>query len=409
MPDFAPRICILGGGFGGLYAALHLNRFRWRKSHRPRIILVDGRDRFSFTPLLYERLTHEVESWQIAPKYRDLLAGTEIAFEQDTVRTIDLHQRRVDLQSDRQLTYDRLVIALGGRTPLAGIPGVADSAFSWRNFADARRLDARLQQLESSQQPTVRIAIAGGGPNGVELAGKLSDRLGNRGELFVIDRHPTLLKSFSRASRKVAMSALAKRGVSFLFETSIEAVEPDRVRLANPDGRYDLPVDLVVWAIGTQPVSAIDAMDARRDRSGRLLTRPTLQLADYPDVFALGDAAAIRDAAGTDVPMTAQAAHQASKVAARNLKASLRGRSLQPFRYRHLGEMLALGIGSGTIYSFGILLSGRIADMLRKSVYLTRMPTFRHQFAVARYWVLQTLRNGFAKVWQQLVKVARRV
>ena len=134
------RICILGGGFGGLYTALRLSQLPWTKQEKPEIILVDRSDRFLFSPLLYELMTGELQTWEIAPPFEELLAGTGVRFHQGIVTGIDLSAKHVQLQDGHALPYDRLVVSLGGETPLDLVPGSAEYALPFRSIADAYRL-----------------------------------------------------------------------------------------------------------------------------------------------------------------------------------------------------------------------------------------------------------------------------
>src|SRR4028119_1054877 len=141
MTEQPARICILGGGFGGLYTALRLSQLPWEKPQRPEIILVDQNDRFLFSPLLYELLTGELQTWEIAPPFAEILAGTGVRFYQGVVAGIDIHERRVQLQDGPEIPYERLVLALGGETPLDMVPGAISYAFPFRSVDDAYRLE----------------------------------------------------------------------------------------------------------------------------------------------------------------------------------------------------------------------------------------------------------------------------
>ena len=126
---------------------------------------------------------------------------------------------------------------------------------------------------------------------------------------------------------------------------------------------------------------SIRQLDCEKNSQGKLLTRPTLQLVSYPEVFALGDLAEIRNREKL-VPATAQAAYQQAKSVANNLRATIRGRRLQPFRYLYLGDMLALGKEVAIVSSFGLNLEGKLASIVRRLVYIFRLPTFRHRWQV---------------------------
>ncbi len=180
MSEQRQRICILGGGFGGLYAALRLEELPWARDEKPEIVLIDQNDRFVFTPLLYELLTDELLTWEIAPPFAELLADTEIRFQQARVVDVAVDEQQVILEGQPPLAYDRLAIALGGITPLADIPGLREYALPFRSLEDAYALQARLRALEADpDREKIRVAIVGGGYSGVELACKLADRLGD--------------------------------------------------------------------------------------------------------------------------------------------------------------------------------------------------------------------------------------
>ncbi|MGB8700072.1 MAG: FAD-dependent oxidoreductase, partial [Thermosynechococcaceae cyanobacterium] len=213
MSQSSPSIAILGGGFGGLHTALRLSQFPWPDAARPDIVLVDQNRHFLFLPLLYERVTGELESWEIAPSFAELLANTSVQFKQGTVNAIDLDHQSITLGSGETLRFDRLVLALGGETPLNRVPGAAEYALPFHTLADADRLRDRLAALEASDQAKIRIVVAGGGPSGVELACKLADRLGQRGRIRLVERNDRLLKQSPPFNQAAAQQALDQRGV----------------------------------------------------------------------------------------------------------------------------------------------------------------------------------------------------
>ena len=207
----SPRICVLGGGFGGLYTALNLTQFPWDSSATPEITLVDQRDRFLFAPLLYELLTGELETWEIAPPFAELLAETPIQFKQQAVANIDVDYKTVELADQTTLAYDYLVLALGGDTPMDLVPGAAAYAIPFRTVADAYRLEEALKRVEQSDQDKIRVAIVGGGYSGVELACKLAERLGDRGRLRIIEMADQILRTSPDFNRDAAVKALRHR------------------------------------------------------------------------------------------------------------------------------------------------------------------------------------------------------
>lgn len=393
----SPRIVILGGGFGGLYAALRLDRLDWG-DHRPEILLVDRGDRFVFLPLLYELMTGELQSWEVAPPFAELLAGTQVRFVQGTVEAIDLQQRQVSLSpvtgQPQTLTYDRLVLALGCETPMDWIPGAAEHALPFRSIADAYRLEDRLRALEATDRDKIRVAVVGGGYSGVELACKLADRLQDRGRLRLIEQSDQILRNSPNFNRQAADKALEQRGIWIDWETSVRDIGPDRIMLDYRGRLEDIPVELTIWTVGNRVPELVRGLPLPKNGRDQLLVEPTLQAIDHPEIFALGDIAEMRDAndpQGSPVPSTGQAALQAGDYVGWNLWASLCDRPLLPFRYQHLGEMLALGNTSATLTGLGVQLDGPLAYALRRLVYLYRMPTLEHQIKVGLNWMAKPL------------------
>lgn len=396
------RICILGGGFAGLYTALHLDR-RFR-SHRqkPKITLIDRCDRFLFTPLLYERITGELKAWEIAPSFQKLLDNTAIQFRQGTVRGVDLAQRQVNLDEGGVCTYDYLVLAVGRKTSANLADLAVTRTYPFRTLEDADRLSSCLQSLENSSRPQIRVAIVGGGPSGVELAGKIADRLKTRGRVCLLSQGDRLLKNFSIFSQQIAERSLLQRGVEIELNAKLKALSSEKIAFERDNRIQTFSTDITIGAIGTQPRQWLLDLDCQHDSQGKLFTQPTLQLAKYPEVFALGDLADIRNGRGEVVPATAQAAFQQASHTARNLQAAIEGKRLQPFRYLHLGEMLTLGINNAVVSSLGIHLGGSIAAFIRQWVYiLLRMPTVSHRFEIVRY----RFKLG---IWETGVNIAKR-
>ncbi|NER80065.1 MAG: NAD(P)/FAD-dependent oxidoreductase [Leptolyngbya sp. SIO1D8] len=393
MTESAQRICILGGGFGGLYTALRLNSLPWKALEPVEIVLVDQRDRFLFLPLLYELVTGELQTWEVAPPYAELLAGTQIRFVQSAVDGVSLADRQVMLGTGETLTYDRLVLALGGETPMDKIPGVAEFAIPFRTVQDAYRLQDRLRELEATPADKIRVAVVGGGYSGVELACKVADRLDDRGRVRLIEQGHDILLTSTDFNRKAAHQALSERDVWIDLETTVENVTADTITLKYRDQVDELPVEIVLWTVGTRVVPLIQALDLPRNERQQIQVQSTLQVVDHPGLYALGDLADCKDATGQQVPTTAQSALQQADYVGWNLWASMTQRPLLPFRYQHLGEMMALGVDNATLTGLGLRLDGGVAHIARRLTYLYRMPTLEHQIRVGLNWIQQPLRD----------------
>ena len=392
-----PRICILGGGFGGLYTALRLHQLIWEPGQKPEITLIDRQTNFLFTPLLYELITGEMQSWEIAPPFAELLKGTDIRFVQGSVKKVaadaDLSQqvqKSVTLEDGTEIPYDRLVLALGCETPSDLVSGVIENAIPFRSLDDAYRLDAKLRILEASSIERIRIAIVGGGYTGVEVACKLADRLKERGRIRLIQSRDTILPSAKQFNRNAALKALEQRGIWVDLETNVSEITADSIGLTYKDKTDIIPVEIVMWTVGNQVSPAINHFGLPLNAQGKITVSDTLQVTDNPEIFALGDAAAILND-GQIIPTTAQVAFQQSDFVAWNVWSSLTDRPLLPFRYTDLGEMMILGDDNAVLSSFGIQFDGPLAYLTRRLVYLYRLPTLEHQLKVGFNWLTQPL------------------
>jgi demethylphylloquinone reductase len=376
------HICILGGGFGGLYTALKLARSAG--SVRPKITLIDGKDHFLFTPLFYELISEEMQTWEVAPKFHTLLAHTGIEFCQDWVDRVDLDRHLIHLQSHKTIAYDRLVIAVGRQARSLPLSSGEQLIYNFRSLPDLLLLKQACQELQSQQHRPIQLAILGGGANGIEVACKLADQFKSNGKVYLIDRRDTLLRGFSIASQKAAARALAQRDVQVILNATMQSFTQEQLTVEIQGQQQIYPIHLLISTIGTDSWPWINRLNCPQNASGQLLIHPTLQLLDYPEVFAIGDVAAIAANAATPIPTTAQVAFQQSSLLAKNLRASLQKRRLQHFRYCHLGEMLSLGINTAVVHSFGMTFSGAIGFLIRRWVYTLRLPTFAHALAVIR-------------------------
>ncbi len=373
----SPSVVIVGGGFGGLYTALAL---AGRRQHPP-LLLIEPNERFLFLPLLYELLSGELRSWEIAPRYDALLAGRGVAWLRDRVSSIDATSRTLTTAAGRSLPFSQLVVATGGESESFGIPGVLEHALFFRTLQDVERLRQLVEALGQRRTSLQRIAVVGAGPSGVELACKLADLLDGSGVVELIERGSTALPQARAFNREQALAALQRRDVRLRTGLGVSAVEPDQLQLS--DGNT-LAVEATVWTAGLKlnppPITPTPARDSR----GRLLCNPELQLRSHPHLFAVGDVAALP---GEPLGATAQVAFQQADCLAANLIRAEAGEPLQPFSFNDLGEMLSLGVGEAALTAKGITLAGKAAFQLRRLTYLTRLPGTPHQLRVAAGWL----------------------
>lgn len=381
-PAPPPRVCILGGGFGGLYTALALDR-RCRNRRQPcQITLVEPRTHFIFTPLLYELITDELKPWEVTPTYASLLEGTTIQHVQDWAMDIDPTHRRVSLRYGSELAYDYLVVALGSRLRVFEIPGAAAHTFPFCHLEDVWRLEKRLAELET-QPEMIQVTVMGGGPSGVEVACKLADRLGHRGRVTLLERRSMILRSHPPALQTAALKALQARRITVMTEITVDAIEADRILLRQTQPTWR-PAHLVVWTIGTSPHPWPSQQSVAQNKRGQCQVQPTLQLTGFANIFVMGDMAEMPAPQHQPAPLTAQAAFQAAPVVASSLLALMQGRRPKPYCYHHLGNMMTLGIGDAVVCGNGLLLTGKLGAFVRRWAYWLRQPTGRHRWRVLK-------------------------
>ncbi|CAM9732679.1 unnamed protein product, partial [Phaeothamnion confervicola] len=395
------RICILGGGFGGLYTALRLSQLPWGPQAKPDITLVDKRDKFTFLPLLYELACGTAQLSEVAAPYPELLAGTGVRFVQGDVTAVNLDACTATVAGAAKspFLYDKLVIALGAEPAMMAIPGAAENAIPFYTSEDAYRLRKELRRLQASSQPTVRIVVIGASYGGVELACNLVATLGrDRARITIVDRNAAALRDAADANRGAGLSRLAAAGIELLCSTDVLEVRPDGVvtkpLLASAaDGlpaagmtgagaepwaepKLTLQADLVLWTAGSRPSAALAALSLKRDARGRIITDARLCVPGTDNaVYALGDSACV--AGAETLPATAQAALQQSDYVAWNLWAARRGRDQLDFKFLDLGQLLTLGPQDGAVTTLGerLKFDGPAAGLARRLVYAARMPT----------------------------------
>jgi NADH dehydrogenase len=404
---------ILGGGFVGLFTALHMTR-----QHYPApIILVERNAEFCFKPLLYEYLTGEMEHDQVIPSYNELLNGTQIEYRQDTVEAIDLENRKVKLASGTEQPYEKLVLALGC-VPAFFVEGAEENTLTFQCKADADSLKAHLTErmkealktTDSAQRKELlTVAIVGGGPAGVELALTLGDvfpqwyaAMGgdiNDLRIVLLNRGDILQGDVNALLRDNARKSMEERKVpiELLLGASVASIPPGKVTYTRDDQPGELKAGTIVWTCGTQIHPLIKDLPIpaeRRTKRGQLLVTPTLQLLDYPEVFAAGDCASVvqPDAEAKPLPATAQVAYQQGAAVASALRAVAQAQQPEPGKVSLRGTLMKLGYGTGVANLFDRYeISGPLGQMIRQLTYLELLPTPARNLRETGDWLRDTI------------------
>jgi len=393
------RIIIAGGGFGGLFTALDL-------AGAGDVTLISDEDHFLFAPMLYEYLSGEVEEWHIAPQYKELL-DQDINLVQDSIAGIDLEGRSVTFASGRgSLSYDVLVLAVGGVTNFAGVAGAAQFSLPFRKIAHADALRQRMVEALDAVPPdlppqdvrsALTFAVVGAGASGAELSTKMADLLRDaferralRGEprILLIEMGDKVVPGMGEEIRTFVESALQKSRVELHTLTRVLRVTENSVTVEHNGAQTETKTAGTVWAGGVLMNPLIQNLKVDKTERGLLRVKPTLQLVGHDQVFALGDIAYFPDATPT-LAGTAQLALQQARLAARNLKSLLAGEELHTKHFEELGEAVSLGTERAAVLAGGKAFGGPLARQARFAMYTSRLPTWHHRLRVGASWFFE--------------------
>jgi NADH dehydrogenase len=419
------RIVILGGGFGGVTTARHLERL-CRRRRDVEIVLVSRDNFLLMTPLLFEVCSGALDARHCSFPIRAYLRSAR--FVEAAVRGIDLDRRVVQLsgggESD-ELAYDQLVIALGGMTNRRMIPG-SEHAFTFKNLADAlllrnhvierfERADVEANLDRKRRQLT--FVIIGGGLVGVELFGELTAFADGIAPLYQhVDRDEVrfiLLQGGERLMPEIDPKLAAygtgvlrqRRGADIRTGVHAQAIEPGKVDLAGET----IEAETIVLAAGIIPSPVVAALPVEKDRRGRIVVDGAMRCESHPEVWALGDCAAVSAPDGQPYPSLAQHALREAKVLARNIDGALDGRPPRPFVYATLGMMGSLGHGKAFGELLKVRVRGALAWFVRRTYYLLQMPGWRRRVRIMIDWFFALLfRPDIVKISLDTEDVERR-
>src|SRR5499433_3749897 len=407
------RILILGGGFGGVYTALTLEKILKRELGRGEVeIALVSRDNYlTFQPMLPEVISGSIGILDTITPIRRLCPATNLYTR--TIEKIDLERRCVSVcagfgSQHRRLPFDHLVIALVNVTSFAGQPGLAEHALPFKYLGDAlavrNRLIHTLEEADIERDPAMRrtlltFVVAGGGFSGVEAVAEINDfvraaagsyRNLLRDEIRVILLHagPLILPELPPSLAEFAQRLLIKRGVEIRLNTRLAGATAEAALLAGGDR---ITTRTLVSTVPSMPNPLVAMLDCKKDR-GRIVVDEHLELPDHPGVWAAGDCASITDAKSKEpAPPTAQHATREARCVAENIVASLRGGPKRAFSFSALGKMGSLGHHSAVAEVFGLKISGFLAWWLWRTVYLMKLPGLDRKIRVATDWTLDLI------------------
>ena len=393
------QIVIVGAGFGGLSAAHSL------AGADADVFVIDRRNYHLFQPLLYQVATAGLSPAQIASPIRAILRqAANISVTLGKVSGID-KDRRVVAIDDREIAYDRLILATGARHSYFGRDEWESMAPGLKKIDDAtgirRRILTAFENAESTDDPEARrrfltFVVIGGGPTGVEMAGAIAElarvvlrhdfrRIDPReARIVLVESGQRLLSAFPPKLSEAAQASLKKLGVDVRLGTPVTQCDFAGVAIGN----QRLETATVVWGAGVMASGAAYWLDAQKDRIGRVIVEPNLSVPGNPEIFVIGDTAHVQGPNGSPLPGLAPVAKQQGAYVGRVLRAQLAGNPAPPpFRYRSLGTMATIGRRAAVADLGWLKLSGTLAWLLWGMVHISFLIGFRNRVIVTLDWL----------------------
>jgi NADH dehydrogenase len=394
----SPHVVILGGGFGGLYAAKGL-------AHAPvRVTLVDRRNHHLFQPMLYQVATAALNPSDIASPIRSVLRrqkNTEVLLAEASA--VEVQQRKVRFTDGGCLEYDYLVVATGAHHSYFGRDEWAELAPGLKSLEDALEIRRRVLlafELAEREPDIVRrhayltFVVVGGGPTGVETAGAVAEirryalrrdfRHIDPGEatVMLLEGGPRLLPTYPPELSEKAKRDLRRLGVEVRTETLVTDLQPGSVHAAG----WTIPAQTVIWAAGNTASPLLKSLEAPLDRMGRVMVERDCTIPGHPEVFVLGDAAAFPAPEGGTLPGICPVAIQMGQYTARTITATLAGKPRRPFEYWDKGQLAVVGRGRAVADIGKFHFSGFVAWLTWIFVHIFFLIGFRNRVLVLIQW-----------------------
>jgi NADH dehydrogenase len=402
------RIVILGGGFGGVYTAMYLEKLLGRRDDFE-ITLINKENYFVFQPLLAEVVSGNIGLTDMVSPIRGMLKKTDLHVRE--IEAVDLVNRTVTTTPgfrphSHTIHFDHLVVAVGNVTDFRGLRGLPEHAIPFKNLGDALYIrDRVIHALEEAaiehHDPQLRkelltFVVAGGGFSGVEVLAEINDfardAVKNYPQLDPQEIRAVLLHSRERilpeldeSLARYAEKLLAKRGVELRLNTRLKAATGDAAILG--DGEV-IPTKTLISTVPSSPNPLLATLGLPLDKSGRLIADNMAQIEGAENIWALGDCARVPTPDGEPSPPTAQFAIRQAHILAHNIVTKIRGGEMKPFMFKELGRLGALGHRSAVAQVFGFNISGFTAWWMWRSIYLMKLPGWGRRLKVALAWTL---------------------
>lgn len=397
-----PHVVIIGGGFGGLNAAL---AFAGKGVH---VTLLDRKNHHTFQPLLYQVALAALSPAEIASPIRTAVRKQKnIEVVIGNASGFDLNRRIVRLDEGFEVSYDYLIVAVGATHSYFDHPEWAEIAPGLKSLEDATELRRRIllafelserESLLEGMQCPVNFVVVGGGPTGVELSGAIAEISQHvlkadfhgtdprRARVILLEGGPRVLASYTEDLSAKAQKQLEELGVEVHTSTMVTNLEPGVVHVG--DKKIDAAV--ILWAAGVQASHLGSSLDCQTDRNGRVLADAHLNIAGHPEVFVVGDLAHfVQD--GATLPGVAQVAIQMGKYAAAEIVRRIKNQTSRPFHYHDKGSMATIGRARGIAQIGKTHLSGFPAWFAWLCIHLVFLIGYRNRVAVLLDWMWQYL------------------
>ena len=386
-----PKVVILGGGFGGLAAARALYK-------SADVTVVDRHNFQTFLPLLYQVSTAGLAADHVAYPIRGALRKTDIKFRMGSPISIDHKNKEVKLDSSEVLNFDHLIVALGSVSADFGIPGVNEYALGMKTVHEALTIRAeimrRFEDLCRFEDDTkLSISVIGGGPTGVEMAGAIAELI--RGPLksdqahaaahiqvSLIEAGPRLLPPFAPSLSERTKKDLEKLGVKVMLNAAVKAIEHRKIILKDDSV---LNSEITIWAAGVKGSDAM-AQLSLPTIGNRVAVEPTMQVQNYPNIWALGDIAGAVGKDGKPLPMVAPVAIQQGKFIAKQIARLISNKPLTVFKYLDKGSMATIGRNKAIVQVKGLKIAGPIAWLIWLWLHLFYLLGGRNKIGTMAVW-----------------------
>ena len=382
MNNIKKPIVIVGSGFGGVNAALHLRKNNPDFS----ILVIDSKTQFEFKPLLYEVFSDEIKSWEVNPSFDSIYSNSGITFIKNHVKLIDFDRHFLTLQDDLKVQFEYLVLSTGSSPNDFSIKGVREYCSFFNTNKDQLNLKKRLDKTISVGKSN-KIFIIGAGPSGVELSCKVSDLYKSKFEVNIVEKTSEILNNSKIFNREEAEKTIAKKHINLMKNYSVVEINDEQILLSNNLNQIEkFSYFDVIWTAGIKP-NLPEFNQQIQQINNKILINNNLQLHDYPNIFVIGDISQVETT--NCYPVTAQVAMQQGEHVALNLKLLINNEKLLPFKFNDNGEMMSLGIGEASISGLGLTFSGKLAYDLRRIIYASKMPKIGKSLKSTTSWFLE--------------------